>query len=1110
MRKKLFWSFLCSALFLPALVKAQLDLAEFNHPKDFTPKSPEAWDFQEYGNIPVNHYNGSINLNIPLFVLDAGRIQVPVSLNYSTKGVKVESVASWVGTDWHLDVGGSITRVIHGESDLESIGNGTYQGWANPNTPLLYANSLTTNASNGIIVNGGAVSNPWTFINDLILHHLVDAEADEFSFTCGNFSGKFFFNKDGSIEVVSEVNVAITPPVKDDGEWTIITEDGYKYIFGNADGETTYVEWAKMPSLGSNDNAYVRKSATSWKLKSIEAPTGEVVNYTYSRAVSSGFTGHSIHRSYSDPDVRYFFHTISHTSKLDIDLGVEALYLDKITYETNAVKKELEFVRSSRDTESGGVYVFGHCKLNKIYYEITNKQKSHTIKKVYNFNYLDNGYRLWLSSLQHKIIDPDDNSVLDQQPAFSFEYYNEDLLPNLRSNQYDYFGFYNGVGANEDKTRLAQQGVYYSDLATATSTWSKIPDGADRTPNNSTTLYGYLEKVIYPTGGSSQFTYEPHSFTTNSFNGITSGAGIRVKIITHNDALGGNTVIAYGYDGGKLMSQPRFSYVDYVPDVEGDLTNWAYKHFTGISVMSQSSSAQGSHVGYDEVTQSVGDGTNGYTKYYYYNQEVQPVSLTAKRQPSVQPVVDIPGIPYNDYAYKNGKPIKLEVYNSSNELVQRTSYTYEEVVFNNRLGAIFKNPVGPMYKDVAMAVDELIGPSTVYGKLALHAATDYSIVNKLWLTKTITKEEFNNSRSFATTTTLSNTYTAQNKLFKPRSVSVEDSRGVINKLEYWYPIDYSGTSDPDGSFISGLLNSGITGVPVLVFRKSGSFMVQGRLNTYNSNGLLKSVSKFESTPFVFYPHSYDVIPNGFNKKVDYLYSSKGDLDELKATSAPVTSFLWSSLTKRPVLIAQNVEVENICYQGFEETNYGTIGGYAGEYCLELTAQTLSVELMNNTIKEKNDRYKLDAWINTSSSFSANQGKIKVTIHEPDGSGGTQYLTEQSFVLSSTNGDWQYHSFELDIPTICSTHNVGLSDDLTLIVTAENYDATESLQVDEMRLYPKNAKVVSFNYDSKGRLISTIDQRSQANHFDFDLFGRLEFVKDFEKNILQFLQYNYKQ
>ena len=86
--------------------------------RDFTTiefLSPNEWSFHKYVEKPVNLYNGSIDVSVPLYEINDGDISLPITLRYNTSGIRVDEEASWVGLGWNLNLGGYVTcRVVGG------------------------------------------------------------------------------------------------------------------------------------------------------------------------------------------------------------------------------------------------------------------------------------------------------------------------------------------------------------------------------------------------------------------------------------------------------------------------------------------------------------------------------------------------------------------------------------------------------------------------------------------------------------------------------------------------------------------------------------------------------------------------------------------------------------------------------------------------------------------------------------------------------------------------------------------------------------------------------------------------------------------------------------
>ena len=82
-----------------------------------SPQSPTTNDLGKYGEVQVNESTGIISPSIPLFEYYAGAMSLPIVLNYSGNGVRVNQDPTWAGVNWNINPGGVITRVVKDEAD---------------------------------------------------------------------------------------------------------------------------------------------------------------------------------------------------------------------------------------------------------------------------------------------------------------------------------------------------------------------------------------------------------------------------------------------------------------------------------------------------------------------------------------------------------------------------------------------------------------------------------------------------------------------------------------------------------------------------------------------------------------------------------------------------------------------------------------------------------------------------------------------------------------------------------------------------------------------------------------------------------------------------------
>jgi YD repeat-containing protein len=70
--------------------------------------------------------------------------------------------------------------------------------------------------------------------------------------------------------------------------------------------------------------------------------------------------------------------------------------------------------------------------------------------------------------------------------------------------------------------------------------------------------------------------------------------------------------------------------------------------------------------------------------------------------------------------------------------------------------------------------------------------------------------------------------------------------------------------------------------------------------------------------------------------------------------------------------------------------------------------------------------------------------------------------------------------------------------------------TSSTVIDEVRLYPPDALMTTYTYDPLVGVTSITDERNQTSYYVYDGLGRLQYIKDFEGNVLQRYEYNYAE
>lgn len=273
MKKSLKTLFLILAITATSIIKAQ-DPSKFL--PNITPPSPEAFKFSLYGNTPVGLFTGTPNIQLPLFTYKTTNLNVPFSLNYSSSGIKVDDVNSKTGIGWNLIGGGIITRIVRNlEDDYDD------------DFPLKHLD-----------ISAIALSSPMQniYFNQFGDVNGKDTEKDLYIFNFLNYSGKFFFDDNNKVVFLEKSDLKIDLVSTIGGPiftFVITTPDGTKCFFQETEQTmlNTYGAGHATPSV----------KTTAWYLNKIVHPKGDEIYFTYSDLTQSYVQSESQQASKSFP-----------------------------------------------------------------------------------------------------------------------------------------------------------------------------------------------------------------------------------------------------------------------------------------------------------------------------------------------------------------------------------------------------------------------------------------------------------------------------------------------------------------------------------------------------------------------------------------------------------------------------------------------------------------------------------------------------------------------------------------------------------------------------------------------------------------------------------------
>lgn len=608
------------------------------------PPSPKASSFMKYGDYPVSLYTGLVDITVPLYIIRTGWIDIPIELKYHASGLRYDDISMEAGLGWDLIAGGVVTHIVRGAEDTENAQGffrdvSTIRVISNPETGTGVAGEDYDEVR---YTENGA--RPESARNSSLPY--MDGEHDLWHFSFLGHSGTYFF-----------------PGSQSSAPCVFIPDNGMKASFGNA------------PTITDTDGISYSFSATEggkldtrqyqeWYLTGIvSADRSDEVTFTYDMIRPD--TGYEIRRPFIST-------TFTRATKF-----MYGTYQDEDIYSGMAGYDYTYPPRLSRIDFKGGhvEFVYSQSSGNdtwdlesvKVYSGLSDTPlRTVTLHKGLFANGEDRLDRVEFSD------------VSGDGFSYSFGYNGEpcDFGPQGTQRGVDHWGYFNGTSVTNSR------------FMPVSDTYDN--DGIDRSANEAYMKRGVLDKVVYPTGGYTEFEHEAHKWTESGVQKIYGG--LRVKEIRNyleDGTLAERRWYKYGQaeDGrGSVMTDPALSDYTYTTKnfitVYNESTQPTYNHieYTTISSMPKRSLfLSGSAVVYPYVTEYEGDEDSDYGKtvYRYTNElnELLPSQGSTYRLYSDDRLL-------RDNTWKSGMLLSRHVYRKTGggyTEVRSTENTYRDI-----------------------------------------------------------------------------------------------------------------------------------------------------------------------------------------------------------------------------------------------------------------------------------------------------------------------------------------------------------------------------------------------------------------------------------------------
>lgn len=580
-------------------------------------QTPTAASLGKYGDVGVSYFTGNPNITIPLYEMNVRGVKMPISLDYDATGVMPNSLPSWAGQNWTLNIGGVITRTVKGRRDE----------WKNPKHIEASFSHKPVNyfECHDKLIEYMDEGGNYSKLKKDVAYCGYDYAPDEYTFHFMGKSGKFFLDQDGNWRVQSNDNLEVIYDYNDPSNligslfekypysaaidqeqsktiagFVIRDDEGNVYTFGYDKNAIDYTTNFWHMSANEDNETW---HASSWYLTKVADRFGnilyklhyqrgayiiQVFNAYYNDYVNEKATG-MLGASFSYSTSNQFFpYTISISSPVYLQ-KIEAMDGIRVIISSENVGSTLATENLYHSLYSEGV--------QELYRKLVSMVDAWGISQngalVGGFYYLQNNKD---SLADFRYPSSDDYDVLSRARIRKLKYLDiqwaRDKTQNYKAyrfcmsqtsnrrlrldslmvqNDAVHYSITTGINGiyrfkynqfeklpEDYLTSCVDHWGYYNGNAYKQADWSYANNMESfRNPDFNYTPIGILDEIVYPTGGVTDFEYESNTYSKKLSNDRQS--------ISNADGVGGGLRIKSikSYDSEKkknLLSQKDYSY----------------------------------------------------------------------------------------------------------------------------------------------------------------------------------------------------------------------------------------------------------------------------------------------------------------------------------------------------------------------------------------------------------------------------------------------------------------------------------------------------------------------------------------------------------------------
>jgi hypothetical protein len=670
----------------------------------------------------------------------------------------------------------------------------------------------------------------------------------------------------------------------------------------------------------------------------------------------------------------------------------------------------------------------------------------------YEYFGLASTYKYLYERLALKTFSSINPSISSDSLTYVFKYQDEYVTPwpAKDSASMDYWGYCNGPTLG-GSILPANGNTFYSPAPGGVNMGS-----ANRTPGFTYALYGALDTIVYPTGGYTAFQYEQNQFYNSSLGGNIVGPGICVQSATtvSNNPTSPQTITknyTYLADNGTSSSGVigNLPYIDALPFVQ--VTSGGTYNYN------------------DYIASSNSGGIGGTPAKFYYSKVTESIT-------------------------SNGETHKTDHYFTSFPEMFLDVRETKRIDYLNVPGTSIFNPVTQSVTSYYSNPDDSFATATAYidSQYTTTGKNAYQGVSATWYwSYWIYASSVQTTQYDVNGNTLVNTI---NYNFNPATRNLAyatqtTSNGQTIKEKFKYPEDYS----------SGLTGSMVTARVLRPVLEKQTWMYPSSNDSLLISGL---ITQFDQT--IFMPTSLSTIEltspipvlnnetvsgglyttlisdSRYVVKEQLQYDANANLSVSTKASDMNVSYIWDYKHCKPIANVKNASQADIAYTSFEADGTGnwTFSGSSTASANSLTGNMCYnlAQVSGNITKSgltSSTTYVVSYWISTGSPLT-----ITGTI-------SGYPIKGKTITVGGTS--WTYYEHKITGQTSVTLSGTGY--------------------LDEVRLYPSNAQMTTFTFQSGVGMSSMCDVDNRVTYYLYDGFRRLKVVLDQDRNVIKTYQYH---